>query len=327
MMWWRSLAVWLFLGMGLLCGAEVPAPKRLAYLVSDLRIPFWSIMARGIEAQSMHQGYSVQVYSAQNSSKQELENAAAAIREKVDGIIVSPTNSSACVTILKMAQQAGIPVVISDIGTDGGTYLSYIASNNRDGAYAIGQILARSMIERGWQEGRVGIIAIPQKRANGQARTAGFMEALRLYGIKGADIRQQVDFSYRETYDFARELIAKHPDLWALWLQGSDRYRGALDAIADAGKQGQILLVCFDAEPEFTELIERGTLLAAAMQQPYLMGEEAVLTFVRHWRGESVIKEQSLSVLAVSTDTVAAQMGTIRRNVLGLESPSDKAAR
>ncbi len=317
--------LFLCMGSALLWGApSAPTPpKRLVYLVSDLRIPFWTIMSRGIEAKAHALGYEIQTYSADNSSKRELEHAASAIRQRVDGIIVSPTNSSACVTILKMAAQAGIPVVISDIGTEGGTYLSYISSNNRDGAYAIGRILASTMAEKGWREGRVGIIAIPQKRVNGQERTAGFMEAMKSYDIKGADIRQQVDFSYRETYEFARELIAKHADLRALWLQGSDRYQAALDAINDANKSTQILLVCFDAEPEFVRLISEGVLVAAAMQQPYLMGETAVETMQRHWRGEVPMREQKLPVLAVSTETIASQLPIIRRNVLGLEASSE----
>ncbi len=297
-----------------------PSTQRpqFAYLVSDLRIPFWTIMARGIQSRAATLGYEVTVYSADNSAKRELELTAQAISRQVEGIIVSPTNSSACVTILKLAQQANIPVVIADIGTDGGEYLSYIASDNRDGAYRLGQILANQLQQLGWEKGKVGIIAIPQKRANGQARTAGFMQALQEAGIQGGGMRQQADFSYQETYTYAQELIAANPDLRALWLQGSDRYQGALDAISKAGKSGQILLLTFDAEPEFLKLIPQGVLLAAGMQQPFLIGEEAINTLDAHRHGQAVVKSRQLPVLAVSTKTIAQQLPTIERNVLGL---------
>ncbi|MBF0159656.1 MAG: substrate-binding domain-containing protein [Magnetococcales bacterium] len=292
--------------------------KNIAYIVSDLRIPFWQIMARGIQDASGHLGYQIQVYSAENDAKRELEYTVRAIRDRVAGIIVSPTNSSACVTILKLANKAGIPVVISDIGTDGGDYVAYIASNNFDGAYRIGQVLAERMIALGWQNGTVGIIAVPQKRENGQARTAGFMQAMAEASIKGAGLEQQVDFSYQETYDQAQRLIAHDPDIRAIWLQGSDRYQGALDAIAGAGKQGQVLLLTFDAEPEFLDLIPRGVLVGAAMQQPYLMGEEAVQAMDRHLHGQPVEKKLALPVLAISARNLAEQLPTIRRNVLGM---------
>lgn len=291
--------------------------KQLAYLVSDLRIPFWNIMKRGLEARSNQLGYDLQVFSAENDAKRELEFAIQAIKEKVDGLILSPTNSSAAVTILKLAEAAHIPVVIADIGADSGQYVSYVASNNRDGAYQLGKLLANAMRDRNWHKGSVGIVAIPQKRANGRNRTAGFMQALGEAGIKGADIRQQVDFSYRETYAFSMDLIARHPEMRALWLQGSDRYQAALDAIRDAGKAGQMLLVCFDAEPEFVDMIQNGALVGAGMQQPFLIGEESVNAMHDHLRGKPVSKTLLLPVLAVSKSSLQQMRPTIQRNVLG----------
>lgn len=292
---------------------------KLAYIVSDTRIPFWSIMARGIKHKGTSLGYKVDIYSAENSAKSELQFTIKAIRDNVSGIIVSPTNSSACVTILKLAKKAGIPVVISDIGTDAGQYVSYISSNNKNGSYKIGKILTKKMLESGWQNGTVGIIAIPQKRANGKARTTGFMLAMDEAGIKGAGIKQQVTFSYQETYDYSKQLIEKNPTLRAIWLQGSDRYQAALDAIADAGKSNEILLISFDAEPVFLELIPRGILAGAAMQQPYLMGEEAVSALDRHLNGKPVDKNRQLPILAISTENIAKKIAIIKRNVLGLE--------
>jgi len=309
----------LLLALLLACSSlpSLAADQRLAYLVSDLRIPFWDIMKRGIASRAVGLGYRIEVMSAENDARRELEHAAKAVRDKVDGIILSPTNSSAAVTILKLARSAGIPVVIADIGTDGGEYVSYIASDNQQGAYEIGKVLVKALQQRQWDKGSVGIVSIPQKRANGKARTAGFMKALDEAGIKGAGLRQQVDFSYRETFDHSRDLIAANPDLRALWLQGSDRYQGALDAIAAAGRKGEILLVCFDAEPEFIDMIPQGTLVGAAMQQPFLMGEKAVDSLDSHLKGKPVPQHQLLPILAVSSENIQKLLPTIRRNVLG----------
>lgn len=293
--------------------------KKLAYIVSDIRIPFWDIMARGIKSKSNSLGYEIVVYTSHNNRKEELQSLAKAIKSKVDGIIISPTSSSASVTLLHLAKKANIPVVISDIGTDEGEYVSYISSDNEDGAYKLGLLLAKKMIELNWQKGKVGIISIPQKRINGQLRTKGFLRALAKYSIKTADLKQQVDFSYKETYDFSKELIKNHRDLRAIWLQGSDRYEGALDAIKDSGKSGEILLICFDAEPIFLDLIPKGVLVGAGMQQPYLMGQEAVKIMDRHLKEESVEKNIKLEVLAISKDNIKEKLPTIKRNVLGIE--------
>lgn len=182
--------------------------KQLAYIVSDIRIPFWDIMSRGIVSQGKDLGYNVTVYSADNLLKNELANTAKAVKSGVDGIIISPISSSSAVTILKFAKKAKVPVVISDIGTDGNEFVSFISSNNTDGAYNIGQVLAKKMQKLGWDKtGTVGIVSIPQKRANGKARTAGFMKAMNESGIKASGLYQQVNFSYQETYDHSMSLI------------------------------------------------------------------------------------------------------------------------
>lgn len=293
--------------------------KKIAYIVSDIRIPFWNIMSKGIKDKASHLNYEVIIYSANNIKKTELENTFKAIKSKVDAIVLSPINSSSAVTVLKLAKSVHIPVVISDIGSDGGEYISFISSNNEDGAYKIGQILAKKMQELDWDKnGSVGIVAIPQKRANGKARTSGFMKAMNEADIKVTGLKQQIDFSYKETYTFSKELIKENKDIRAIWLQGSDRYNGTLDAIKDTGKQDKVLLAVFDAEPEFLDLIPKGVIVGAAMQQPYLFGEKAVSLLDDFLHKKHVKKHIQLSILPISKENIETNTPLIKRNVLGI---------
>lgn len=309
-----------FTYVSLLCAVELDvSKKKIAYIVSDIRIPFWKIMSRGVEDSAKELGYEVSIYSSANSKKTELENTVKAIKNKVDAIVLSPINSSCAVTVLKLAKSANIPVVISDIGADEGEYLSYISSDNEDGAYKIGQVLAAKMKELGYDShGSVGIISIPQKRANAKARTAGFMKAMGEAGIKVDGLKQQVDFSCNETYSFSKELIDEHKNLRAIWLQGSDRYKSAQKAIADAGKKNDILLIVFDAEPEFLELIPKGIIIGAAMQQPYVFGKNAILVLDDFFNNKEVKKHIKLSILPISTQNIEKNIPLIKRNVLGI---------
>ncbi|EOT1826329.1 substrate-binding domain-containing protein [Vibrio vulnificus] len=295
------------------------ASQQIVYMVSDLRIPFWQIMWGGIENEAKQLGYEAVVLSAENDAKTELENIIKAIALKPNGIILSPTNSSAAVTILKMAEQANIPVVISDIGTEGGTFVSYIESDNFSGAFQLAQILASAMKEKGWQNGEVGVVAIPQKRKNGIERTEGFIEAAKQQGMRIAAIKQQKDFSYQETFIFTQTMLREHRKIRAIWLQGSDRYQAALDAIDSLGQRDKVLLICFDAEPEFIDMIRSQQLVGSGMQQPILMGERAMNSLHQFLLGHRVAKEQQLEVLAVSSQNLDSLLSTIQRNVLGHE--------
>ncbi|MEZ4694568.1 MAG: substrate-binding domain-containing protein [Aliarcobacter sp.] len=275
-------------------------------------------MSKGIKEASKV-GYSIEVYDSNNSNKTEIENIVKSINNKVDGIVLSPINSSNAVFLLKLAKDANIPVVISDIGTDGGEYLSYISSNNEEGSYKLGKILTSKMKKLEIENGTVGIISIPQERANGKARTKGFLKALDEANIKSAGIEQQVNFSYKETFDFSKKLIMNNPDMKALWLQGSDKYQGALDAMAELGKSDEILLICFDSEPEFLQMIPEGKLVGAAMQQPFLMGEKAVEQFYNHFNNIKVEKNIQLEILAISKENIDTKLKIIKRNVLGIK--------
>ena len=313
-----KLFILLILLLSSLFSQNIPT-KKLVYIVSDISIPFWEIMSKGIKEVASKVGYSIEVYSSNNSNKTEIENLVKAINNKVDGIVLSPINSSSAVFLLKLAKDANIPVVISDIGTDGGEYLSYISSDNEEGSYRLGKILTSKMKELEIENGTVGIISIPQERANGKARTKGFLKALDESNIKSTGIEQQVNFSYKETFDFSKKLIMNNPDMKALWLQGSDKYQGALDAIAELGKSDEILLICFDSEPEFLQMIPEGKLVGAAMQQPFLMGEKAVEQFYNHYNNIKIEKNIKHEILAVSKENIDTKLKTIKQNVLGIK--------
>ena len=298
--------------------------KKIAYIVSDSTIPYWNIMSHGIKNSAETLGYEVKVYNSLNDSKTELENTIKAINESVSGIIVSPNNSSSCSTILKLAKKANIPVIILDIGADSGEYISYISSDNKKGAYDIGITLAEKISILKIPNPKVAIISIPQKRLNGQERTAGFVKAMEESTIKNTNLKQQITFSKEETYNFTKELLNENPDLTAIWLQGSDKYQGALDAIYESGKKDKVLLLTFDAEPEFVELIENDTLLVSAMQQPFLMGENAVVLFDKYFKNEKIEKNYKLPVLAISKENIKDNLALIKRNVFGIDYETNK---
>lgn len=295
--------------------------KKLAYIVSDINIPFWQIISKGIKDKSNELGYEIHIYSSNNLKKNELENLASAISLKIDGLIISPINSSTASTLLEIANMNKIPTIVADIGSDSQDYLSFISSDNKKGAYELGKILSKYMKSLSWnKEGTVGIIAIPQKRLNGKDRTIGFIKALEEDNIKVSGMYQQVDFSYEETYNYSKKLIDENKNLRAIWLQGSDKYKGALDAIKKANKQNEIALICFDAEPEFLEMIQNGDLVASAMQQPYIIGQEAVVTLNNYFNNKEVKKEQKMEILSISKENIDDQLKIIKLNVLGIKS-------
>ena len=91
------------------------------------------------------------------------------------------------------------------------------------------------------------------------------------------------------------------------------------EGIKDSNKEKEIALICFDAEPEFLEMIPKGILIGSAMQQPYLMGQEAVIFLDNFFNNKEVIKEKKLPILPISKHNIEEKLKTIKLNVLGIK--------
>ena len=101
--------------------------------------------------------------------------------------------------------------------------------------------------------------------------------------------------------------------------RSSDDFCYEKGAIKDSGKFNKILLIAFDAEPIFLDLIPKGVIIGSGMQQPYLMGQESVKAMNKHFNNKMVEKNLQLPILIVSTENIAEKLAVINKNVLGIE--------
>src|SRR3954453_10281504 len=136
--------------------------KTIVYLTPGLDLPFWRYLSKGVEAAAKAKGYEFQALDSHNSPQTQLQNAQDSIAKGVAGIVISPTDSSTAPSVLELAKKANIPVVIGDIGTNSGDYVSFIISNNYEGAKGVGLALAAALKKKGWERGSVGRIRIRQ---------------------------------------------------------------------------------------------------------------------------------------------------------------------
>jgi ABC-type sugar transport system substrate-binding protein len=309
------------LGFGL--GATAPsaaATKEVVYLTPGLDLPFWRYLSTGIEKVVKDKGYDYQALDSHNSAQTQLQNAQDAISRGVAGIIISPTDSSTAPSVLQLAQKANIPVVIADIGTNSGDYVSFIISDNYEGAKGVGEALAKALKAKGWQDGSVGLVTISQARKNGQARTAGFRDALKAAGItKEAGLQQMQSYTADETFKFVQDMLTANPDMKGLWIQTDQPAIGALRAIKAARKDGQLLLAAFDGIPEFVDLLKSGEIVASGMQQPYLMGEKSAEAMFTHLEGGTPEKQILVPILIVTSENIEEVLPTVKETVFANE--------
>ncbi len=309
-------------GAGLVAVPPVfAATKEIVYLTPGLDLPFWRYLSKGVEAAAKDKGYAFQALDSHNSAQTQLQNAQDSISRGVAGIVISPTDSSTAPSILTLAKRANIPVVIADIGTNGGDYASFIISDNYRGAHDVGTALAAAMKKKGWEAGSVGIVAISQARKNGQARTKGFLDGLKEGGFSGrqAGLQQMQTYTADETFRFTQDLLTANPDMRGLFVQTDQPAIGALRAIKAARRNGEILVAAFDGIPEFVELLKSGQIVVSGMQQPYLMGQRSGEAMVSALGGSAPDKEITVPILAVTSENIEQELPTLRRTVFADE--------
>ena len=312
-------ALGLALGLAPLSPAQA-ASKEIVYLTPSLNVTFWRYLSKGIESVVKKGGYEYQALDSENNAQKQLRNAQDVIARNVAGIVISPTDSSSCPSVLDLAEKAGIPVVIADIGTNSGSYVSFISSDNLAGAYGIGKALGVALKEKGWQDGSVGMVAIPQARKNGQLRTKGFRDAMKEAGItKEAGMQQMQTFTADETFKYTQDMLTANPDMRGIFIQSDQQALGAMRAIRAARRQGEVLIAAFDGIPEFVKLIKEGAIVGSGMQQPYLMGVKSAEALVGHLDGKKQPKEVMVPILVATEKNIDANMKQIQLNVFANE--------
>lgn len=292
--------------------------KRLAYLTPGLDLPYWRTLSQGIEDTAKKQGASSTTYDSHNSAQTQLTNAQDAIAKNVDGIILSPTDTSTAPSVLAAAARARIPVVIADIGTSSGEYLTFVISDNEKGAYGIGKVLAQQLQATGKKQNTVGLVTISLARQNGKDRTAGFMKAMDEAGIKRVALSQMQTYTADETFGFVQDMLTAHPEMDGLFVETDQPTVGALRAIKAAHRQGSVKVAAFDGIPEFIQMIEDGTIVGSGMQQPYLFGQYSAQALFDHFAGKTPAKQIDVPIIVVDKANVQTEAPIVRKTTFGL---------
>jgi ribose transport system substrate-binding protein len=302
-----------------LCSQLTAPAKDIVYLTPGLDLPFWRYLSEGVESVAKKEGYGFQAFDSHNDAQTQLKNAQDAIARGVAGIVISPTDSSTCPSVLALGQKANVPVVIGDIGTNEGEYVSFIISDNREGANGVGKALVAAMKEKGMADGTVGLVTISLTRNNGKQRTAGFRAALEEGGIKECALEQMQNYTANETFKYTQDMLTANPNMKGMFIETDQPTMGALRAIKAARREGAVLVAGFDGIPEFVDLLKQGQIVASGMQQPYLMGVRSGEVLFKHLKGEPVEKQILVPILIVTSKNIDQMLPTIKETVFANE--------
>lgn len=251
--------------------------------------PFYQDLEAGLREEAARHGYQLLVQAGEFDVARQKDQIENFLVRKVDAIVLSPCDSRSIGTSVQAANAAGIPVFTADIAVlaDQAEVVCHVASDNVAG----GRLAAQALADALGGQGEVAIIDHPEVESVIQ-RVAGFEEELArhpgLTVVAKLPGRGTKDMAFRT----AEDILQAHPGLDGIFGINDDSALGALAAVEKAGKQGQVVIVGFDAVPEARAAIDAGKIHADVVQQPLEIGRATIAAVAAYLSGQPVPPRQ-----------------------------------
>lgn len=248
--------------------------------ISTLNNPFFVSLKDAIEKEAKEKGMKVTVVDAQDDTAKQISGIEDLILQKVDVLLVNPTDSAAISSAVKDANDAGIPVITIDRSSDEGEIETFIASDNVAGGEMAAEYLVKELGEKAKVVELEGVSGASATRERGK----GF------HNIADKQLEvltsQTAEFDRTKGLNVMENILQGNKDIQAVFAHNDEMALGAIEAIKAAGKD--IIVVGFDGNDDALKAVENGELKATIAQQPALIGEEAVNAAEKILKGDKV---------------------------------------
>ncbi|MDA2925723.1 substrate-binding domain-containing protein [Acidobacteria bacterium AH-259-G07] len=289
--------------------ADAPRP-RVALVMKTLNNPFFIDMQTGAEEAAKRLDVNLIVQAAEREldvekQMQILENL---IQTQVDAICVTPSGSKEIIPAIAKANQARIPVLVLDTRVDpeaakeaGIKIETFIGSDNYEGGRIAGQYLVKLFNGKA----QVAILEGIPGHETGDSRLRGFHDGIK--EAPGIEVvaSQPANWERDQGFNVFQNILQAHRQIDALFACSDLMALGAVEAIAAAGKTGQIKVIGFDALQETRIAIADGTIEASVAQYSDEMGRIGIESAVRVLNGEKIPESIPVKIELITRDKQA----------------------
>jgi len=251
--------------------STAPQPARVALVMKSLANEFFTNMAEGAKTHQLDNTsrYELIVNGIKNESDlaQQVALVEQMMAAQVDVIVLAPVDSKGLLPVVQRALDQDIVVINIDNRFDQGILqqmnisVPFVGPDNREGAKLVGQELAKHLKA----SDEVAIIGGIPGAFNAQQRQAGFEDAMTRAGADVVSI-QAANWEQSKAATVAAAILSENPNLKALLCANDSMALGAVAAVRQAGRTGEVLVVGFDNISAANDLVMSGEMLATADQ-------------------------------------------------------------
>lgn len=206
-----------------------------------------------------------------DDAQQKQENQVKAIRDfilqDVDYIVLDAIAETGWDAVLAEAKEAGIPVILSDRSVkveDDSLYTSWIGSNFKKQGKRAGKWLRNYLEKKNRGEEQINIVTL-QGTLDSTAqlgRTKGFRQVLNQQKNWTMLEQRSGEFVQAKAKEVMEYFLKTYLDIDVVVCQNDNMAFGAIEAMKEAGrsygKDGEIIVISFDATQAALEAVEKG---------------------------------------------------------------------
>lgn len=245
--------------------------KRVAFVTNNAA-DFWTIARRGCEkADDELADISVEFKIPSDGTAAEQKRIIDdLLANGVSGIAISPVDPANQVQLINDAAKQAL-VITQDSDAPTSDRAVYIGTDNTAAGRQAGELIKEALPAGG----KIMIFVGKIDAQNAQERYQGIKDALQGSKVEILDVRTDDTDPIRAKSNVADALV-KNPDLACLVGLWSYNGPAILNAVKDAGRVGQIKIVCFDEDDQTLAGVKDGGIYATVVQQPYEFGYRAI---------------------------------------------------
>lgn len=247
---------------------------------------FLTILRQSMQNKMKQEGnVSGQFEDAKGDIAQQIQQIENFVSQGVDAIILNPVDTQGVKPMIKLAQNANIPLVFVNRRPEATlpTGMAYVGSDSKLAGKLQMEELAKLMNGKG----NVMILLGELSSEATRDRTRGVEEVVAQYPDIHIIDKQTAKFFRKEAVDVTTDWILSGQQIDAIASNNDEMAIGAILALKQAKKTG-VLVAGVDGTPDALEFIKKGDLSLSIFQDAKGQGEGAVQTAIQLAKGEKV---------------------------------------
>ncbi|MBX2997349.1 MAG: ABC transporter substrate-binding protein [Caldilineaceae bacterium] len=270
--------------------AQAPAPAAAAkpyipIISKGFQHQFWQAVKAGSEQAAADFNVDITFEGPETEAMvdKQIEMLQAALAKNPAAICLAALDSRAVVPLLEEAQNKGIPIIGFDSGVDSDIPVATAATDN----LAAAALAADKMAELIGEEGKIAVLVHDQTSRTGIDRRDGFVNRIAesYPNIEIVNIDYGAGDQLRST-DLAKAVIQANPEIKGYFGANEGSIIGVLNAVTELGREGEIVVIGYDAGKQQMDAIRAGVEAGAITQNPVGIGYKCVEAAVKAINGE-----------------------------------------